>query len=54
MATLYTHSDANKRLTWIYISGFLIFVIGVGYVFAGAMGNSWILYGAIIFSTLMS
>jgi len=54
MATLYNQADTNKRLTWIYISGFLVFVIGVGYVFAGAMGNSWILYGAVIFSTLMS
>ncbi|KKP68799.1 MAG: Protease HtpX-like protein [Candidatus Moranbacteria bacterium GW2011_GWE1_35_17] len=54
MSTLYTQADNNKRLTWIYISGFLVFVIGVGYVFAGAMGNSWILYGAVIFSTLMS
>ncbi len=52
--TLYTQADTNKRLTWIYILGFLVFVIGVGYVFAGAMGNSWILYGAVIFSTLMS
>lgn len=52
--TLYTQADTNKRLTWIYISGFLVFVIGVGYVFAGAMGNSWILYGAVIFSVLMS
>ncbi|MFZ2193874.1 MAG: M48 family metallopeptidase [Candidatus Moraniibacteriota bacterium] len=54
MATLYDQSDRNTRLTWIYISGFLIFVIGVGYVFAQAMGNSAILYGAVIFSTLMS
>lgn len=54
MATLYTQSDKNKRLTWIYITGFLVFVIGVGYIFAGAMGNSWILYGAVIFSVLMS
>lgn len=52
--TLYTQADSNKRLTWVYITGFLVFVIGVGYVFAQAMGNSWILYGAVIFSTLMS
>lgn len=52
--TLYTQSDTNRRLTWIYITGFLVFVIGVGYVFAEAMGNSWILYGAVIFSVLMS
>jgi heat shock protein HtpX len=54
MATLYDQADKNVRLTWVYISGFLIFVMGVGYVFAGAMGNSWILYGAVIFSVVMS
>jgi len=54
MATLYNQADRNTRLTWVYITGFLIFVIGVGYVFAGAMGNSAILYGAVIFSILMS
>lgn len=54
MPTLYTQADRNIRLTWIYISSFLIFVIGVGYVFAGAMGNSLILYGAVAFSILMS
>lgn len=54
MATLYTQADKNTRLTWVYITGFLIFVIGIGYVFAGAMGNSNILYIAVIFSTIMS
>lgn len=52
--TLYNQADKNTRLTWIYITGFLVFVIGVGYVFAGAMGNSVILYGAVIFSVIMS
>jgi len=54
MATIYTQADKNTRLTWIYITGFLVFVIGVGYVFAGAMNNSAILYGCIIFSVIMS
>lgn len=54
MATLYDQADKNVRLTWVYITGFLVFVIGVGYVFAGAMGNSAILYACIIFSILMS
>ncbi len=52
--TIYDQADKNTRLTWIYITGFLIFVIGVGYVFAGAMNSSGILYGAVIFSILMS
>lgn len=54
MATLYTQSSKNTKLTWLYITLFLIFIIGVGYVFAGAMGNSAILYGAVIFAILMS
>jgi len=52
--TLYTQSDKNIRLTWFYITLFLLFVIIVGYVFAGAMGNNTILYIAVIFSILMS
>ena len=54
MSTLYNQADKNTKLTWLYITGFLVFVIGVGYVFAGAMGNSAILYGAVIFAVLMS
>jgi len=54
MSTIYTQSDKNTHLTWLYITGFLVFIIGVGYIFAEAMGNSAILYGAVIFSTLMS
>lgn len=54
MATLYTSYDKNTRLTWIYITGFLVFVTSVGYVFAQAMHSSAILYVAVIFSVLMS
>ena len=54
MSTLYNQADKNTRLTWVYITGFLVFVIGVGYVFAGAMNNSAILYFCVIFSVAMS
>ncbi len=54
MPTLYTHADKNTRLTWLYITGFLVFVILAGYVFSVAMGNSVILYIAVAFSALMS
>jgi heat shock protein HtpX len=54
MATLYTQHDKNIRLTWVYITMFLVVVIGVGYVFSAAMHSSAILYGAVLFSTLMS
>ena len=54
MSTLYNQADKNVRLTWVYITGFLVFVIGIGYIFAGAMNNSLILYIAVIFSVIMS
>lgn len=52
--TLYNQADKNTRLTWVYITGFLIFVIGVGYVFSQAMNNSLILFITVIFSVIMS
>jgi heat shock protein HtpX len=52
--TLYTSYDKNTRLTWFYMVLFLVFVIGVGYVFAQATGSSEILYVAVIFSVLTS
>jgi heat shock protein HtpX len=54
MATLYNQYDKNSRLTWLYLTLFLVFVIGVGYVFAGAMQSSGILYFAVAFSILTS
>lgn len=54
MSTLYTQVDKNIRLTWLYIAGFLVFVIGVGYVFAQAMNNSGILVIAVVLSVIMS
>lgn len=54
MASLYTHSDANKRKTWFLMTGFFVFIIIVGYVFATAMGDSTILYIAVGLSFLMN
>jgi heat shock protein HtpX len=52
--TLYNQKDHNIRLTWAYLVGFLVFVIAVGFVFSQALGNSTILYGAVIFAVLMN
>ena len=54
MATLYTNYDRNIRLTWAYMTGFLVFTIGVGYGFAGAFDNGGILVFATIFAVAMS
>lgn len=54
MASFYVHQEKNIWLTRFYITLFLLLVIGVGYVFAGALGSSNILYGAVAFSVIMS
>lgn len=54
MATLYSHSDANKRKTWTLLAGFFVFVILLGYVFSVALENTAILYLAVIISVLSS
>lgn len=54
MATLYDQADKNVRNSYLLITLFLLFVIGVGWVFSAAMDNQGILVFAVIFSTLMS
>jgi heat shock protein HtpX len=54
MSTAYNQKDKNIRLTWVYLTGFLVFVIGVGWIFSQAYGNSLILYGAVAFSIIMN
>ncbi|PIR98149.1 MAG: zinc metalloprotease HtpX [Candidatus Colwellbacteria bacterium CG10_big_fil_rev_8_21_14_0_10_42_22] len=54
MASLYTEKSKNIRKTWILFSGFLIFVISVGWVFSQVYGDSTILYMAVFFSVMMS
>lgn len=57
MATLYTHSDTNRKKTWALLAGFFVFVMLVGYVFSLAMDDSSILYIAVfisIFSSFLS
>lgn len=54
MATLYTHIDSNIRKTWLLFTVFLIVIIGLGWFFSYYIGNRNILFGAVIFSFLMS
>ena len=54
MATLYTHKDRNLQLTWVYLVGFLVFVIFVGWFFSLVMESSVILYGAVFFAVAMN
>jgi len=54
MATLYTHQSENITKTWVLLTGFLVFIIGLGYLFAQIYGNPGILYIAIFISLLMN
>ncbi|MFH1048947.1 MAG: M48 family metallopeptidase [Patescibacteria group bacterium] len=52
--TLYTQADKNIRNSYLLITAFLIFAIGVGWVFSQAMDSPGILVFAVIFSIIMS
>lgn len=54
MATLYTNIDSNKRKTAFLMFGFLLFIIFFGWVFAQIYNNSFILYFAVLFSTIQA
>jgi len=54
MATLYTHADSNVRRTWIYITGFLFFIILLGWIVSYFLDSYLILLIAVAYSFLMS
>lgn len=54
MPTLYTQKSSNIRKTYLLFTLFFGVIVGLGFVFAQAYGNSNILYIAVIFSSVMS
>ena len=54
MATLYTQAESNTRKTWFFITGFLIFIIALGWLFSYLLDSYFILVIAVIISILMS
>jgi len=52
--TIYTHAESNIRKTWVLITLFLIFIIGLGWVFSQYFQNPSILIYAVIFSLVMN
>jgi heat shock protein HtpX len=54
MATIYTQADSNTRKTWFLLTGFLVFIIAIGWLFSYILEDSAILYIAIIFSIFSS
>jgi len=51
---IYTQADSNTRKTWFLITGFLVFVIAVGWLFSQALQSDAILYVAVFLSIAMS
>lgn len=54
MPTLYSQAESNVRKTWILITGFLIFIIGLGWLFSYLLNNSIFLIIALVLAFLQS
>jgi len=54
MASIYTQADSNTRKTWFLLTGFLVFIIAIGYLFSYLLNDSAILYVAIFISIFSS
>ncbi len=54
MATVYDQINSNNRKAFFLIFTFLILVIFIGWIFSYAFHNVFILYFAVVFSTLTS
>lgn len=50
--TLYNRSDSNRRKTWLLFFLFLGFIIFIGYLLSVYFDSPWLLYIAVIFSSL--
>ncbi len=54
MSTLYIESEKNVRRTYLYLFGFLLFIIAIGWVVSFVMDSFFILYFAVFLSIAMS
>lgn len=54
MATLYTYAESNIRKTWLYLTFFLLLIIGIGWLFSYIYQEQTILWLVVIFSILTS
>lgn len=54
MATLYTHQNSNIQKTWLLMSLFFVFIIGLGWLFSYIYNSPAILLVAVVFSIVMN
>src|SRR3989344_7107925 len=51
---LYTHKEANIRKTWALMTGFLVVLIGLGWILSQVYGSPVIMYGFIALSIVIN
>jgi len=54
MPSIYTQADSNTRKTWLLLTGFLVFIIAIGWLFSYIRNDSTILYIAVFISVFSS
>ncbi len=54
MSTIYTQADSNVRKTWLLLTGFLVFIIALGWLFSYLLNNDFILYISVALSIITS
>jgi heat shock protein HtpX len=54
MPSIYKQADSNSRKTWFLLTGFLVFIIAIGWLFSYLLDSNAILYFAIFFSIFTS
>jgi heat shock protein HtpX len=54
MPSIYTQADSNTRKTWFLLTGFLVFIIALGWLFSYELNSNAILYFAVFLSVFMS
>ncbi len=54
MPSIYKQADSNTRKTWFLLTGFLVFIIAIGWLFSVADRNPAILFIAIFLSVFTS
>ena len=52
--TIYTQASSNVRKTWILLGSFLVFIIGLGWLFSYVLDNQLILVFVTVFSLATS
>jgi heat shock protein HtpX len=54
MPSIYTQADSNTRKTWFLLTGFLVFIIIIGWLFSYLLNDNIVLYFAVFLSIAMS